>query len=102
MCRAVLQVIATATASVDAGCDGSILGAVITGDIDDPDGVVCEITVAGKDQSIAVGAISDAAADLEILTCDGAIEVEVVSEVFTRKAIGQCHILRLYGRRMAA
>lgn len=97
VCAAVaLQVIATATASVDAGCDGSILGTVITGDVDDADGVFCEIVVAGNDKSIAVNAIADAAAELEVFTCDGEIEIEVVSRVcYSVQAGKQCKFPRV-------
>lgn len=58
------------------GCDGSIIGVVITGDVDDPDGALCLVTVSGSDAGFAKSAVASAAIDVKTYFC-GADTVKV-------------------------
>lgn len=69
--RGRVQVLAKAQASVSAGCDTSILGAVATGDIDNPNVVSCTVTASGVDDNIEEDAIAYAIQEAKAYACDG-------------------------------
>lgn len=72
-----VQVLATAKASADAGCDVTILGLVATGDKDDPNVVSCEITAVGKDDNIMQDAVAKAVAEASAYACDSKADAQI-------------------------
>lgn len=75
--RECVQVLATAKASADAGCDVTILGEVAAGDEDDLNVVSCEITAVGTDNNIMKDAVAEAVAEAAAYACDGKADAQI-------------------------
>lgn len=76
-----MQVLVDAKAVVDQGCDGSIIGVVVAGDVNDPNGVFCQVTVSGRDESFAKDAVARAAVEFSGFFCKKDIEIADVAVV---------------------
>jgi len=77
-----MQVLVDAKAVVDQGCDGSIIGVVVAGDVNDPNGVFCQVTVSGRDESFAKDAVARAAVEFSAAAVARAVaEVTLDCEV---------------------
>lgn len=81
--------LSTAKASVDAGCDASILSDVATGDIDNPNTVSCEITASGTSDNVYRDAVAEAVAEAKAYACEGQAAAAIELSAVVRPRVGR-------------